>query len=220
VAVRRLTAQAPFYGTRIEAVTAAVPWLVASYLLGAIPTSYLAGRLFRGIDLREHGSRNLGATNLYRVLGWRYAVPVGLLDAAKGFIPVVAFAPRVSPSDLFALVCGLTAVLGHAFSVFVGFKGGKGVATAAGVMLGLAPVALAVATAVWIALVFTTGYVSLGSIAAAAVFPIAVLLFDRPAEPRMLWLDVAVAAAIIWFHRGNIQRLLKGTENRFGRRTA
>jgi glycerol-3-phosphate acyltransferase PlsY len=126
----------------------------------------------------------------------------------------------VSPSDLFALVCGLTAVLGHAFSVFVGFKGGKGVATAAGVMLGLAPVALAVATAVWIALVFTTGYVSLGSIAAAAVFPIAVLLFDRPAEPRMLWLDVAVAAAIIWFHRGNIQRLLKGTENRFGRRTA
>jgi glycerol-3-phosphate acyltransferase PlsY len=199
---------------------AAAPWLIASYLLGAIPTSYLAGRLVRGIDLREHGSRNLGATNLYRVLGWRYAVPVGLLDAAKGFIPVVAFAPRVSPSDLFALVCGLTAVLGHAFSVFVGFKGGKGVATAAGVMLGLAPVALAVATAVWIALVFTTGYVSLGSIAAAAVFPIAVLLFDRPAEPRMLWLDVAVAAAIIWFHRGNIQRLLKGTENRFGRRTA
>jgi glycerol-3-phosphate acyltransferase PlsY len=199
---------------------AALPWLLASYLLGAIPTSYLAARAFRGIDLREHGSRNLGATNLYRVLGWRYAVPVGLLDAAKGFIPVVAFAPRVSPSDLFALVCGLTAVLGHAFSVFVGFKGGKGVATAAGVMLGLAPVALAVATAVWIALVFTTGYVSLGSIAAAAVFPIAVLLFDRPAEPRMLWLDVAVAAAIIWFHRGNIQRLLKGTENRFGRRTA
>jgi glycerol-3-phosphate acyltransferase PlsY len=222
VAVRRLAAASQVHRARIEAVTAAAaaPWLIASYLLGAIPTSYLAGRLFRGIDLREHGSRNLGATNLYRVLGWRYAVPVGLLDAAKGFIPVVAFAPRVSSSDLFALVCGLTAVLGHAFSVFVGFKGGKGVATAAGVMLGLAPVALAVATAVWIALVFTTGYVSLGSIAAAAVFPIAVLLFDRPSEPGMLWLDVAVAAAIIWFHRGNIQRLLKGTENRFGRRTA
>ena len=92
-----------------------------------------------GIDLREHGSRNLGATNLYRVLGWRYAIPVGLLDAAKGLVPVLLFAPRVSSSELFALVCGLTAVLGHAFSVFVGFKGGKGVATAAGVMLGLAP---------------------------------------------------------------------------------
>jgi glycerol-3-phosphate acyltransferase PlsY len=220
VAVRRLAAASSIHRARIEAVTAAAPWLLASYLLGAIPTSYLAGRLFRGIDLRQHGSRNLGATNLYRVLGWRYAVPVGLLDAAKGFIPVVAFAPRVSSSDLFALICGLTAVLGHAFSVFVWFKGGKGVATAAGVMLGLAPVALAVATAVWVALVFTTGYVSLGSIAAAAVFPLAVLLFDRPAEPGMLWLDVAVAAAIIWFHRGNIQRLLKGTENRFGRHAA
>ena len=116
---------------------AALPWLLASYLLGAMPTSYLAARLVRGIDLREHGSRNLGATNLYRVLGWRFAVPVGLFDAAKGLIPVLVFAPRVTPSELFALVCGLTAVLGHVFSVFVGFKGGKGVATAAGVMLGL-----------------------------------------------------------------------------------
>jgi acyl phosphate:glycerol-3-phosphate acyltransferase len=220
VAVRGLAAAASVHRARIEAVTAALPWLVASYLLGAIPTSYLAGRLFRGIDLRDHGSRNLGATNLYRVLGWRYAIPVGLFDAAKGLIPVTVFAPRVSPSDLFALVCGLTAVLGHVFSVFVRFKGGKGVATAAGAMLGLAPIALAVATAVWAALVFTTGYVSLGSIAAAAVFPVAVLLFDPPAEPGMLWLDIAVAAAIIWFHRGNIQRLLKGTENRFGRRAA
>jgi glycerol-3-phosphate acyltransferase PlsY len=199
---------------------AALPWLLASYLVGAIPTSYLAGRLIRGIDLREHGSRNLGATNLYRVLGWRYAVPVGLFDVAKGLIPVLGFAPRASSSDLFALVCGLTAVLGHAFSVFVGFKGGKGVATAAGVMLGLAPIALAVAAAVWAALVFTTGYVSLGSIAAAAVFPVAVVVLEPPAERGMLWLDVAVAAAIIWFHRGNIQRLLKGTENRFGRRAA
>lgn len=196
----------------------AVPWLLASYLLGAIPTSYLAGRLFRGIDLREHGSRNLGATNLYRVLGWRYAIPVGLLDAAKGLVPVLVFAPRVSSSELFALVCGLTAVLGHVFSVFVGFKGGKGVATAAGVMLGLTPVALGVAAAVWVALVFLTGYVSLGSIAAAAVFPIAVFVLEPPARPEMLWLDIAVAAAIVWLHRGNIQRLLKGTENRFGRR--
>jgi glycerol-3-phosphate acyltransferase PlsY len=199
---------------------AALPWLAASYLLGAIPTSYLAGRVFRGIDLREHGSRNLGATNLYRVLGWRYAVPVGLFDAAKGLIPVLVFAPRVSSSELFALVCGLSAVLGHVFSVFVGFRGGKGVATAAGVMLGLAPAALAVAAAVWVALVYTTGYVSLGSIVAAAVFPAAVALLEPPDQPLVLWLDVAVAAAIIWFHRGNIRRLLNGTESRFGRRAA
>jgi acyl phosphate:glycerol-3-phosphate acyltransferase len=197
---------------------AALPWLVASYLLGAIPTSYLAGRIFKGIDLREHGSRNLGATNLYRVLGWRFAVPVGLLDAAKGLIPVVVFAPQVSSSELFALVCGLTAVVGHAFSVFVRFKGGKGVATAAGVMLGLTPAALGVAAAVWVALVYLTGYVSVASISAAAVFPVAVFLIDRPARAAMLWLDVAVAAGIIWLHRGNIRRLLNGTENRFGRR--
>ena len=185
-----------------------------------MPTSYLAARLFRGIDLREHGSRNLGATNLYRVLGWRYAVPVGLLDAAKGLVPVLVFAPRVSSSELFALVCGLVAVVGHVFSVFVGFKGGKGVATAAGVMLGLTPAALGVAVLVWAALVYLTGYVSVGSIAAAAIFPLAVYLLEPPDQPAMLWLDIAVAAAIVWFHRGNIQRLLKGTENRFGRHAA
>jgi glycerol-3-phosphate acyltransferase PlsY len=126
----------------------------------------------------------------------------------------------VSSSEVFALVCGLTAVLGHAFSVFVRFKGGKGVATAAGVMLGLSPVALAVAAGVWLVLVKLTGYVSLGSIVAAALFPLAVLVLERPAQPAMLWLDVAVAAAIIWLHRGNIHRLLHGTEHRFGRRSA
>jgi glycerol-3-phosphate acyltransferase PlsY len=199
---------------------AALPWLIASYLLGAVPTSYLAARLFRGIDLREHGSRNLGATNLYRVLGWRYAVPVGLLDAAKGLVPVLVFAPRVSSSELFALICGLVAVVGHVFSVFVGFKGGKGVATAAGVMLGLTPAALGVAVLVWVALVYLTGYVSVGSIVAAAIFPLAVYLLEPPDRPVMLWLDIAVAAAIVWFHRGNIQRLFKGTENRFGRQAA
>jgi acyl phosphate:glycerol-3-phosphate acyltransferase len=199
---------------------AALPWLVAAYLLGAIPTSYLAARAFRGIDLREHGSRNLGATNLYRVLGWRFALPVGLFDAAKGLIPVLVFAPRVSSSELFALVCGLTAVVGHVFSVFVGFRGGKGVATAAGVMLGLTPAALGMALAVWVVVVYCTGYVSLGSIAGAAIFPVAVLLLDPPAESLVLWLDVAVAVAIIWLHRGNIKRLLNGTENRFGRRAA
>ena len=195
-------------------------WLLASYLLGAIPTSYLAGRLIRGIDLRQHGSKNLGATNLYRTLGWRYAVPVGLFDIAKGAIPVLVFAPRVSDSQLFALACGVAAVIGHVFSVFVGFKGGKGVATAAGVMLGLTPAALGVAALVWAVLVYATGYVSLGSIAAAAVFPVAVFLLEHPDRPEILWIDVAVAAGIIWLHRANIRRLLNGTEHRFGRRAA
>lgn len=196
------------------------PWLLASYLVGAIPASYLAARLVAGIDLREHGSRNLGATNLYRVLGWRYAVPVGLFDIAKGAVPVLLFAPRVSSSELFALGCGVLAVVGHVFSVFVRFRGGKGVATAAGVMLGLTPTALGVAALVWAVLVYLTGYVSVGSIVAAAVFPVAVVLLERPERPEILWVDAAVSAAIIWLHRANIRRLLKGTESRFGRRAA
>ena len=200
--------------------TAALPWLLASYLVGAIPTSYLAGRLFRGIDLREHGSRNLGATNVFRVLGWRFAIPVGLFDIAKGAIPTLVFAPKIGPAPLVALLCGIVAVLGHVYSVFVGFRGGKGVATAAGVMLAITPAALGVALLVWIVLVFLTGYVSVGSIGAAAVFPLAVLLLEPPAQPEMLWLDVAVAATLIWLHRANIRRLLNGTENRFGRRAA
>jgi glycerol-3-phosphate acyltransferase PlsY len=196
---------------------AAALWLLASYLVGAIPTSYLVSRLVAGIDLRKHGSGNLGATNLYRVLGWRYAVPVALFDMAKGAVPVLYFAPHVSDSQLFALLCGVAAILGHVFSIFVRFNGGKGVATAAGVMLGLTPLALGIAAAVWVVLVLLTGYVSLGSIMAAAVFPLAVYLLDRPSQTELLWIDVAVAAGVILLHRRNIQRLLRGTEHRFGR---
>jgi glycerol-3-phosphate acyltransferase PlsY len=197
---------------------AATLWLLASYLLGSIPTSHLLSRFIAGIDLRQHGSGNLGATNLYRVLGWKYAIPAGLVDIAKGAIPVLVFGPQVSDSKLFALACGVTAILGHVFSVFVGFKGGKGVATAAGVMLGLTPLALSVAAVVWALLVLLTGYVSVGSIAAAAVLPVAVYLLEDSVTPPILWMDVAVAAGVILLHRRNIERLLKGTENRFGRR--
>lgn len=197
---------------------AAVLWLLASYFVGAIPTSYLLSRLFAGIDLRQHGSGNLGATNLYRVLGWKYAVPAAAVDIAKGAIPVLVFARQVSHSQLFALACGVAAILGHVFSVFVGFKGGKGVATAAGVMLGLAPLALVVSAVVWALLVRLTGYVSVGSIAAAAVLPLAVYLLEDSSSPALLWIAAAIAAGVILLHRRNIQRLLKGTENRFGRR--
>ncbi|HEX5964062.1 MAG TPA: glycerol-3-phosphate 1-O-acyltransferase PlsY [Gemmatimonadales bacterium] len=198
----------------------AVLWLLASYFLGAIPTSYLLSRLFAGIDLRQHGSGNLGATNLYRVLGWKYAVPAAIVDIAKGAIPVLMFAPQASTSQLFAIACGVAAIIGHVFSVFVGFKGGKGVATAAGVMLGLAPLALAVSAVVWVVLVRLTGYVSVGSIVAAAVLPLGVFLLERPATSAVFWISVAIAAGVIILHRRNIERLLKGTENRFGRGAA
>jgi len=145
---------------------------------------------------------------------------VALFDIAKGAIPVLLFAPQVSDSELFALACGVAAIVGHVFSVFVGFRGGKGVATAAGVMLGMTPLALAVAAIVWVLVLLLTGYVSLGSIAAAVVLPFAVYLLERPTTPELLWVDSCVALGVILLHRRNIQRLLNGTESRFGRRAA
>lgn len=193
-------------------------WLLASYLLGAIPTSHLVSLTFAKIDLRQHGSGNLGATNLYRVLGWKYAIPVALFDIGKGVIPVLLFAPQLTDSELFALACGVAAIVGHVFSVFVRFKGGKGVATAAGVMLGLTPVALAAVAVVWALILAITGYVSLASITAAAMLPLAVYLLERPVSIELLWVDTLVAAGVIFLHRRNIQRLLNGTESRFRRR--
>jgi glycerol-3-phosphate acyltransferase PlsY len=191
-------------------------WLVASYLIGSFPTSWLAGRLLRGIDLREHGSRNLGATNVYRVLGWKYAIPVGAIDILKGAVPVWLFGGRASDIPVFPLLCGLAAVVGHVFSLFVGFKGGKGVATAAGVVLAIAPWGLLAVTVVWVLLVRFTGYVSLASVTAAAVFPLAAWLLHRSRGVELVAF-VALAVFIVWKHRSNLRRLAAGTESRFGR---
>ena len=193
-----------------------LPWFLASYLLGAIPTSYLVVRLARGEDLRRRGSGNLGATNLYRVLGWRYAVPVALFDMAKGAVPVLVFAPRAGHGEFTPLLLGATAMVGHVFSVFVGFRGGKGVATGAGVVLGLAPWAFLAALAVWALLVRATGYVSLGSIVAALALPPAVWLL-QPERRSLIWIFGLLAALVVVTHRANLRRLLAGTESRFGR---
>lgn len=195
----------------------AAAWLALSYLAGAFPTSYLAGRLFKGIDLRAHGSRNLGATNVYRVLGWKYAIPVALVDVAKGALPVWSAGAWGPDLALFPLYCGVAAVVGHVFSVFVGFRGGKGVATASGVVLALAPKALLASLVLWSALVWLTGYVSVGSVAAAVLFPVAAYFLEG-ARGGVLAIEVALAAFLVWKHRANLQRLARGTENRFGRR--
>jgi len=193
-----------------------LPWLAASYLLGAIPTSYLTVRLVKGQDLRRLGSGNLGATNLFRQLGWAFAIPVGLFDLAKGAIPVMVFGPRAGGGQVVPLLLGAAAVVGHVFSVFVKFKGGKGVATGAGVVLGTAPWAFLVALVVWAVVTRLSGYVSLGSILAAASLPPAVWLL-HPERRGMVWLFALLALAIIALHGANIRRLAEGTENRFGR---
>ncbi len=194
--------------------------ILASYLVGAIPTSYWVVRLARGVDLRTVGSGNLGATNLYRFLGWKYAIPVGLFDMLKGTFPVVVLAPWAGSSPLGAMGLGLLAVLGHVYSPFVGFKGGKGVATGGGVILGVAPWAFLVSLVAWIAVVRLSGYVSLGSMVAACLLPASTLILHPEVDGDVVAVIGAMAALVIWFHRSNLRRLANGTENRFGRRAA
>ena len=188
--------------------------VLAAYLLGATPTSYIAGKLGRGIDLREHGSRNLGATNVYRVLGWKYAIPVGLIDAAKGALAVGVLGSLSGGPAWVPVALGLAAVLGHMYSPYVGFRGGKGVATAAGVFLALAPLAVAISLPIWVGTLWAFGYVSVASLTVAVLFPLWVRL-TGPAAPYTFWASVALALLIVYSHRANIRRLLDGTENRF-----
>jgi acyl phosphate:glycerol-3-phosphate acyltransferase len=194
------------------------PWLLlaAAYLIGSFPTSYVAGRLARGIDLRQHGSGNLGATNAFRVLGWKAATPIFILDIAKGWFPAFYFPMIDGQAWGWALAYGSAAIIGHIFSIYVRFKGGKGVATGAGVFLALAPVAVLAGLALWITIVALTGYVSLASIAAAALLPVAVFL-TLGAGP-VLWLALALGAFVIWAHRANMGRLIRGEEHSFRRR--
>jgi acyl phosphate:glycerol-3-phosphate acyltransferase len=191
--------------------------LLAAYLIGAFPSSYVVAKLARGIDLRQHGSGNLGATNAYRVLGWKAATPVFILDIFKGWLPPFYF-PRIDGNDRWewALAYGAMAIVGHVFSVYVRFKGGKGVATGAGVFLALAPLAVLITTIIWTSLVVITRTVSIGSIAAAAALPIAVALLDD--RRLVLVLAVALAAFVIYAHRANIKRLMRGEEPSFRKR--
>jgi acyl phosphate:glycerol-3-phosphate acyltransferase len=193
--------------------------VLASYFIGAFPTSYVVGRGMRGIDLRQHGSGNLGATNAFRILGWKAATPIFIIDIAKGFLPVWLFS-RLDGTHLawWALAYGAAAIVGHVFSIYVNFRGGKGVATGAGVFLALAPLAVLGGLAIWLALVLGTGYVSLGSVAAAAALPVLVAMSGATVE--VLALSVALAAFVIYAHRANIRRLFRGEEHRFRRRPA
>lgn len=190
-----------------------LPLLVA-FLLGSIPFAFLAGKV-KGVDLRRHGSGNVGATNALRVLGTPTGVAVLLLDAGKGALAVLiaaAVAHRgVCPASLFPMVGGFAAVLGHVFSPFMAFKGGKGVATAAGVFLALSPVALAIAFAVFAAVVATTRYVSAGSIMAALALPF--LVWWRQGVHPNLGLATLLALLVVIRHRSNVDRILQGTES-------
>lgn len=198
----------------------AVVGLVVAYLAGSIPAAYLAGRA-RGIDLRQHGSGNLGTTNVFRVLGWPLGVAVFFVDAAKGALPVALLPDALGllPAQPWAIAFGVAAIVGHVKPIFLlGRGGGKGVATASGVFFALAPTALTAVTVLFAAIVIVTGIVSLGSLAAAAALPVGVFL-TQGLSP-VFWLSLAIGAFVFLTHRANLRRLLRGEEPSFRKRRA
>jgi glycerol-3-phosphate acyltransferase PlsY len=185
--------------------------IAAAYLIGSIPTGLLLGKAY-GIDVRKEGSGNIGATNLYRTIGRKVGIITLIGDCLKGLLPVLVVKASSFPLELAAWV-GLAAFCGHVFSLFLKFKGGKGVATALGVFLALAPVAVTIAIGLFAVLMFVWRYVSLGSIAAAAAMPLAVCLLGGSRTITIV--TFVIALIVIVRHHENIGRLLSGTENRF-----
>jgi acyl phosphate:glycerol-3-phosphate acyltransferase len=201
--------------------------VIGSYLLGSIPFGYLAGRI-AGVDIRSRGSGNVGATNVTRTLGKVYGYPVFAADFLKGFAAVkvsMLIATRVQPegipSEMFGIVAAVSSVLGHSFPVWLRFKGGKGVATSAGALFGLAPVAALIGTAIWILTFLLTRYVSMASITAAAALPLIILItswLSQSGGKSLFYSSACLAAVVIWRHRSNLSRLMRGTEPRFTRK--
>lgn len=201
--------------------------VIGSYLLGSIPFGYVAGRL-AGIDVRKAGSGNVGATNVVRVLGKHYGYPVFALDVLKGFGAVrismlIASGrpPEWNSPEIFGILAATSSVLGHVYPPWLKFKGGKGVATSAGALLALTPVATLIGVAVWIIVFWLTRYVSLASVVATIALPVVILMIRSPEEKSgklLVYSSVCVAALVIWRHRSNLSRLISGTEPRFTRK--
>lgn len=205
-------------------VPAATVLILFAYFCGSLPFGYWAGKM-KGIDVRKHGSGNIGATNVIRVLGKKIGVPVFILDMLKGLVPTMLaewWLRRCGAGDnvatLVAVLCGAGSVLGHMYTFWLGFKGGKGVATSAGVLLGLAWMALLVGLVVWLLVYYKSRYVALASIAAAVVIPIAmavIMTFQQRWNFVLLGLGLVMGIMVVVRHRSNIARLLSGTESRF-----
>jgi glycerol-3-phosphate acyltransferase PlsY len=201
--------------------------LIGSYLLGSVPFGYVAGRL-AGIDIRNVGSGNVGATNVVRVLGKRYGYPVFALDFLKGFVAVMismVMAPGRPPQwnspEIFGILAAMSSVFGHLYPPWLKFKGGKGVATSAGALLALTPIATLIGVAVWIIVFWLTRYVSLASVTAAVILPVVIVVVgshDRHNGKPLIYASACVAAVVIWRHRSNLLRLMRGTEPRFRKR--
>jgi acyl phosphate:glycerol-3-phosphate acyltransferase len=185
--------------------------VIASYLLGSVPTGLLLGKAL-GVDIRATGSGNIGATNVYRTLGRSVGIITLVGDCIKGLIPVLA-ARWLGLPDIWVAAAGFAAFFGHVYTIFLCFKGGKGVATALGVFLGTAPLAVLVAFGVFVIVLWKWRYVSLASMSAAAAMPLLVAAMDR--RPLFISMTLLIAIMVVWNHRENIRRLKAGSENRF-----
>ncbi|MFC1562704.1 glycerol-3-phosphate 1-O-acyltransferase PlsY [candidate division KSB1 bacterium] len=201
--------------------------ILVSYIIGSIPTSIIVSKLWKGIDIRQYGSGNAGLTNVLRVLGWKPSIIVGIVDFSKAYIATVYFSKIGADSipldyTLIQIIAGLSAVLGHIWTIFAGFKGGKGVLTALGLIVGLDPFAALICFIIFWAIVYLSRYVSLGSICAAVFFPIVILIekqyFNKDMSNYLLIFSLFICILIIYTHRSNIKRLLAGTENKFGKK--
>ena len=210
--------------------------VILSYLIGSVPNSIIISKLVRGIDIREHGSGNAGGTNVMRVLGWKYGLLVIFLDALKGAIAVVIISrlfygplpfENVSPFDDFTLVqiiAGMSAVIGHIWTVFAGFKGGKGIATALGMLLTLITIDMLIAVGIFALVVLISRYVSLASIIAAISVPSTLFIrenlfhVDIPGYSTLLPFIIGVSVLVIFTHRKNLARLINGSENKISLR--
>lgn len=207
--------------------------IVLSYIVGSIPTSIIASKLARGFDIRQHGSGNAGGTNVLRVLGWKIGLAVILFDLFKGVVatifvarlfwdPSLPFQNRTPFEDftIVQIICGIAAILGHIWTLFAGFKGGKGVATGAGMLLALAPVEFAVAVLIFAAVFSSSRYVSLGSIAGAIAFPLTMFFrenvfnVDIQSYHTLIFFAIGTSLLLIYTHRENIKRLIRGTESK------
>lgn len=195
--------------------------LLLAYLLGSIPTAVWVGQWFYGIDVRNEGSGNAGATNTIRVLGVKAGIPVIIVDILKGYIAIWLmqyFVPVGWDNEFvtyYRIVAGLLAVIGHTLPLFAGFRGGKGVATLLGMGIALYGYAVLFSVIIFIIVVAFTRYVSLGSLLAGISFPIIVIFYYHETNPGLIALSIFAALFLLWTHRKNIGRLLKGTENKF-----
>ena len=183
---------------------------VLAYLVGSIPFGLVVGKLFYGVDVRERGSGNVGTTNVYRVLGKKAGTVVMICDILKGYIPAALAAALFTPWA--AIFIAAAPVVGHIYSIFLKGRGGKGIATGAGVVLALVPLAFAIIFTTWLVLILVTRYVSVASLVAAVLVPVLTIAFGEPLPYQIA--GVLVAILVWWAHRGNIQRLLAGEEHR------